>query len=544
MGQKYQRTDSWNYLPKGCFFYKGYGFYFNIHSSGKADSQRSRVCQVAGYTTTKAKFTCRTRANWTLSFPITNTSYMEKTTNLYSSYQFADKVTNQLGFRVQRAYAKWMNIEQVKFHDDIKYQLVDYTPFAPRTNAEFNRAAQQCSKKINCTLEGPYGPMEDWDVSDVTSMVNAFYGANSFNADISNWDVSNVRDMRGMFDGARSFNVDISKWNVGKVTTMRYMFYMATSFNVDLSSWNVWKVVDVYAMFYRAYAFNQKLCGPAWLGLRNKATNTTATMFRYSSGKFSCEKDRFAPESRKELNAALSACFKISSDGNCAKGKYNKQPAIGDWDVSDVQDLSYLFYQKTNFKADISKWNVANATNMEGMFAYARSTVISPSGTCQTWGIWKACSTLRVRSISTSLTGTCARCSTWSLCSPEPLRFNRRFVATLGSPQKHLEPRCLKTRADNFAMALVPTLVSKNTPNSARTASITRAVPLDSILKPSKHSLSSETTAKRKCSIQTRSRSPYSQRVVLTSPAQFALKMWKAQGCPWKTTLKTSFLNF
>jgi len=38
-----------------------------------------------------------------------------------------------------------------------------------------------------------------------------------------------------------------------------------------------------------------------------------------------------------------------------------------------VQDLSYLFYQKSNFKADISKWNVANATNMEGMFAYAHS---------------------------------------------------------------------------------------------------------------------------------------------------------------------------
>merc|ERR1712222_152057 len=74
-----------------------------------------------------------------------------------------------------------------------------------------------------------------------------------------------------------------------------------------------------------------------------------------------------------ELDAALSACFKISSDGNCAKGKYNKRPAIGDWDVSDVQDLSYLFYQKSNFKADISKWNVANATDMEGMFAYAHS---------------------------------------------------------------------------------------------------------------------------------------------------------------------------
>jgi len=176
-----------------------------------------------------------------------------------------------------------------------------------------------------------------------------------------------------MFDGARRFNVDISKWNVGKVTSMQFTFSQATSFNVDLSSWNVWNVVDVHAMFYGAYAYNQKLCSPAWMRVQNELSNTTKYTFRYSSGKISCEKDRFAPESRKELDAALSACFKISSDGNCAKGKYNKRPAIGDWDVSDVQDLSYLFYQKSNFKADISKWNVANATDMEGMFAYAHS---------------------------------------------------------------------------------------------------------------------------------------------------------------------------
>jgi len=180
-----------------------------------------------------------------------------------------------------------------------------------------------------------------------------------------------VRDMGFMFDGARRFNVDISKWNVAKATSMRYMFFLATSFNVDLSSWNVWNVTDVHAMFYHAHAFNQKLCSPAWQRVQNELY--TGYTFRYSPGKISCEKDRFAPESRKELDAALSACFEISSDGNCAKGKYNKRPAIGDWDVSGVQDLSYLFYQKSNFKADISKWNVANATDMEGMFAYAHS---------------------------------------------------------------------------------------------------------------------------------------------------------------------------
>ena len=298
---------------------------------------------------------------------------MEKVTNLYSSEEFASKVNSGLGFRVQRANASWMNLEEEKFHHDIKYQLVDYEPFGPRTDAEFYHAARQCSQQMNCTFDGPYGPMEDWDVSDVTKMNAAFNGAHSFNGDISNWDVSNVRDMDHMFGGARRFNVDISKWNVAKVTGMRLMYYMATSFNVDLSSWNVWNVADVYAMFYGANAFNQKLCSPAWLRVQNELFNTTNYMFRYSRGKISCEKDRFAPQSRKELDAALSACFKISSDGNCANGKYNKRPAIGDWDVSDVQDLSYVFYQKSNFKADISKWNVANATDMEGMFAYAHS---------------------------------------------------------------------------------------------------------------------------------------------------------------------------
>ena len=36
-------------------------------------------------------------------------------------------------------------------------------------------------------------------------------------------------------------------------------------------------------------------------------------------------------------------------------------------DVSNVKDMGYMFYG-TNFNGDISKWNVSNVTNMEGMF--------------------------------------------------------------------------------------------------------------------------------------------------------------------------------
>ena len=67
-----------------------------------------------------------------------------------------------------------------------------------------------------------------------------FYGASSFNADVSQWDVSKVTDAFGMFLGATSFNVDISEWDVSKVVKMDFMFYEATS-------------------------FSQTLCGKAWI---------------------------------------------------------------------------------------------------------------------------------------------------------------------------------------------------------------------------------------------------------------------------------------
>ena len=37
---------------------------------------------------------------------------------------------------------------------------------------------------------------------------------------------------------------------------------------------------------------------------------------------------------------------------------------IQDWDTSRVTSMHYLFYYKTTFDADLSKWNVANVTSM------------------------------------------------------------------------------------------------------------------------------------------------------------------------------------
>jgi surface protein len=53
---------------------------------------------------------------------------------------------------------------------------------------------------------------------------------------------------------------------------------------------------------------------------------------------------------------------------------------ISSWDVSNVTNMSDMFFQATSFNGDISNWDVSNVTNMSEMFQYANS--ISEENKC------------------------------------------------------------------------------------------------------------------------------------------------------------------
>jgi surface protein len=73
-----------------------------------------------------------------------------------------------------------------------------------------------------------------------------FFGATSFEGDLSSWDVARVESMRLMFFSALNFSgKGLSSWNVRKVHDMFGLFSRADKFVGDLSQWNVSMVEDM-----------------------------------------------------------------------------------------------------------------------------------------------------------------------------------------------------------------------------------------------------------------------------------------------------------
>ena len=196
--------------------------------------------------------------------------------------------------------------------------------FPPLSN-ESIREAVKLWRHDQAQATEKYNHINKWNTSQVTDMSFMFYGASSFNQDVSEWDVSNVTDMSYMFYNKKSFNQDVSGWNVSNVTDMSYMFHGASSFNQDVSEWDVSNVTDMLATFYKASSFNQDVS--KW-----DVSNVTDMSYMF-------------------YGALL----------------FNQDVSV--WDVSNVTNMSYMFEGASSFMQDLSVWDVSNASKDHEIFS-------------------------------------------------------------------------------------------------------------------------------------------------------------------------------
>ena len=252
----------------------------------------------------------------------------------------------------------------------------------PITDANFNDAIADCLSTHPVTglcVDSEYGPMPDWDVSNVTDMDSAFVARSTFDADLGDWDVSNVTTMHWMFRDATSFNQDISNWDVSNVTNMNRLFFNASSFNQHIGDWDVSNVTTMWSMFNKATSFNQDIGNWDVSNVFNmQGLFFTASSFNQDIGDWdvsSVNNMSYMFENASSFNQDIGN-WNVSSVTNMRRMFYGAtifNQDIGDWDVSSVTIMGGMFYANKFFNQDIGNWDVSNVTTMVGMFALADS---------------------------------------------------------------------------------------------------------------------------------------------------------------------------
>ena len=250
-----------------------------------------------------------------------------------------------------------------------------------------------------------YGPIADWDTSQVTDMSRLFADATTFNEPLTRWDTSNVRSMSGMFGYASAFNQQLDHFDTSRVTQMSSMFYDASAFNQPLNNrWNTSNVVSMLEMFTHATAFNQPLA--QWDTSR---VENMAHMFRNASAFNQPLNDRwdtsnvvsmesmfhFARSFNQPLDHLDTSRVNQMSFMFCQASAFNQplnnrwntsnvvsmvsmfshatafnQP-LAQWDTSRVEDMLFMFWNATAFNQPLSRWNTRNVRKMDSMFENA-----------------------------------------------------------------------------------------------------------------------------------------------------------------------------
>ena len=212
----------------------------------------------------------------------------------------------------------------------------------PITDYNFAEAIKTCltmSPGDGMCSSSEYGAMPDWDVSNVTNMKNAF----------------------NIFDMKKPKKIQAEN-NVVKILT-------AIKDNKNI---NVLELLD------NMVSESEIKIRGYWLDLLQDLSSPKHNFVKNSKPGFLPKPKDTVSILPAGIDYLLDPCsfyisnltmFKRHSKiGNTIKYKRNFNADISKWDVSNVTDMSYMFFGADSFNQDISSWNVSKVTDMSYMF--------------------------------------------------------------------------------------------------------------------------------------------------------------------------------
>ena len=271
--------------------------------------------------------------------------------------------------------------------------------------------------------ETTYGLIGDWNTTAVTTLSSAFYGGtgvvtSGFNEDISGWDVSNVIDMSNVVRAQPLFNQPIGAWDTSSVAKFIYCFYSATGFDQDMSNWNILSSWTVLGMFngVNLSTVNYDLLLVSWeaqlqgaypngagyssrviqfgggsqytgFGAGGAARASLVNTFNWTftdggdvaaltNSNFNTVRDLwFTNQSQAETSYGLIGQWNTTAVTNMSNAfsyagvvtnDFNED--ISGWDMSNVTNMSGMFYRQPLFNQDLSSWDTSNVNNISSIF--------------------------------------------------------------------------------------------------------------------------------------------------------------------------------
>ncbi|SDJ18559.1 BspA family leucine-rich repeat surface protein [Chryseobacterium jejuense] len=196
--------------------------------------------------------------------------------------------------------------------------------------------------------------INNWDISNVTSLVGTFNTCYLFNQPLGNWNTSNVTSMAATFLMAQEFNQPIGNWNTSKVETTTSMFFYASKFNQPIGNWNMSNNLQMELMFVNAAKFNQPI--GSW--------NTSKVIDMHSMF-------QFATDFNQDISAWNTGNVKLMRNMFFMAEQFNSN--ISNWNVNKVNDMSYMFSQTKKFNQNIGAWDVSSVTSMLSMLSNAEA---------------------------------------------------------------------------------------------------------------------------------------------------------------------------